>query len=164
MLSTSIHRLRDLAVVQFERHVPQRLKPRSKQCRYRSAEALRHPKSRARSSFSAGCEAVPFQNKFKLTHYPESISGDEIFHGIPHPSGRGWCIPIFWWALICRDEKSSARKNLAGALHTGGGRCMLSRSGKSNLGRHGEASGQQTQEVTAVAGQPATADFTFRAK
>jgi len=40
---------------------PQRLKPRSKQCRYRS-EALRHPKSRARSSFPAGCEAVPFQN------------------------------------------------------------------------------------------------------
>src|ERR1019366_2962893 len=34
---------------------PQRLKPHSKQCSYRSAEALRHPKSRAKSSFSAAC-------------------------------------------------------------------------------------------------------------
>jgi hypothetical protein len=41
----------------------QRLKPRSRQCRYRSAEALRHPKSRARSSFSAGCEAMPFPRR-----------------------------------------------------------------------------------------------------
>src|ERR1035437_3288837 len=39
---------------------PQRLKPHSKQCSYRSAEALRHPKSRAKSSFSATGEAVPF--------------------------------------------------------------------------------------------------------
>jgi hypothetical protein len=39
---------------------PQRLKPYSKQCSYRSAEALRHPKSRAKSSFSATCEAVPY--------------------------------------------------------------------------------------------------------
>jgi hypothetical protein len=32
---------------------PQRLKPHSKQCSYRNAEALRHPKSRATPSFSA---------------------------------------------------------------------------------------------------------------
>jgi hypothetical protein len=38
---------------------PQRLKPHSKQCSYRSAEALRHPKSRAKSSFSAAWEGVP---------------------------------------------------------------------------------------------------------
>ena len=37
---------------------PQRLKPHSKQCSYRSAEALRHPKSNARSSFSATCYAL----------------------------------------------------------------------------------------------------------
>ncbi len=33
---------------------------------------------------------------------------------------------FFWCALICRDEKSSVLKNLDRALHTGGGRCMLS--------------------------------------
>jgi hypothetical protein len=53
---------------------PQRLKPHSKQCSYRSAEALhpitpkpgvlgapalRHPKSSATPTFSAACEAVP---------------------------------------------------------------------------------------------------------
>jgi len=61
---------------------PQRLKPYSEQCSYRSGEplhpitpkagvlrtpALRHPKAKATSSFSASCEAVPFQNKFKLS-------------------------------------------------------------------------------------------------
>src|SRR5260370_41813174 len=56
-------------VVSEQEPRPQRLKPHSKQCSYRSAEALRHPKSRATSSFSAACEAVPFQSKFKLTHY-----------------------------------------------------------------------------------------------
>jgi tetratricopeptide (TPR) repeat protein len=35
---------------------PQRLKPHLKQCSYRSAEALRHPKSRAKSSSSATCK------------------------------------------------------------------------------------------------------------
>jgi hypothetical protein len=43
---------------------PQRLKPDSKQNAYRSAEALRHPKSRATSGFSASCEAVPCPNLF----------------------------------------------------------------------------------------------------
>src|SRR6266446_9966913 len=42
---------------------PQRLKPHSKQCGYRSAEALRHPKSRrpdsrSKPSFSAVCLAT----------------------------------------------------------------------------------------------------------
>jgi hypothetical protein len=55
--------------------VPQRLKPQSKQYTYRSAEALRHPKTSARSTFSAGCEAVPFQSRFKLHRYPLSGSG-----------------------------------------------------------------------------------------
>jgi len=39
---------------------PQRLKPDSKPSSYRSAEALRHPKSTAKLSFSAACEALPF--------------------------------------------------------------------------------------------------------
>ena len=39
---------------------PQRLKPDSERSSYRSAEALRHPKSGPRLSFSAACEAVPF--------------------------------------------------------------------------------------------------------
>jgi hypothetical protein len=39
---------------------PQRLKPNSKQCAYRSGEPLRHPKSTARATFCASCEAVPF--------------------------------------------------------------------------------------------------------
>jgi len=38
----------------------------------RSGEPLRHPKARTKSSFSAGCEAVPFQNKFKLIYYPDA--------------------------------------------------------------------------------------------
>src|SRR5208282_1777774 len=33
--------------------LPQRLKPQSGQCRYRSGEPLRHPKPRATASFSA---------------------------------------------------------------------------------------------------------------
>jgi hypothetical protein len=45
---------------------PQRLKPHSKQCSYRSAEALRHPKSQAKSSFSATCKA-----EFKTMHLPQ---------------------------------------------------------------------------------------------
>jgi hypothetical protein len=32
-------------------------------------EVLRHPKSTTTTSLSASCEAVPFQSKFKLTHY-----------------------------------------------------------------------------------------------
>src|SRR5208282_305774 len=43
---------------------PQRLKPDSEQSRYRSAEALRHPKSSPRLSFSAACEAVPYPKPF----------------------------------------------------------------------------------------------------
>jgi hypothetical protein len=39
---------------------PQRLKPDSRQYTYRSAEALRHPKSTTTASFSARCEGVPF--------------------------------------------------------------------------------------------------------
>jgi hypothetical protein len=41
---------------------PQRLKPHSKQCSYRSAEALRHPKSSATPTFSAASEAVSYPN------------------------------------------------------------------------------------------------------
>jgi hypothetical protein len=48
--------------------LPQRLKPDSERSLYRSAEALRHPKSSAMASFSATSEGVPFQSKFKLTH------------------------------------------------------------------------------------------------
>ena len=44
--------------------LPQRLKPDSKQSSYRSAEALRHPKSSAKLSFSAACEAVPYPKRF----------------------------------------------------------------------------------------------------
>ena len=43
-------------------HSPQGLKPHSKQCGYRSAEALRHPKAKAEPGFTANCEAVPFPN------------------------------------------------------------------------------------------------------
>jgi len=39
---------------------PQRLKPDSRQCTYGSGKPLRHPKSSAKSSFSAGCKAVPY--------------------------------------------------------------------------------------------------------
>jgi len=39
---------------------PQRLKPDSRQCTYDSGKPLRHPKSSAKSSFSAGCKAVPY--------------------------------------------------------------------------------------------------------
>jgi hypothetical protein len=49
---------------------PQRLKAESKQSSYRSAEALRHPKAKIKSSFSASCEAVPFENRVELSHYP----------------------------------------------------------------------------------------------
>jgi len=42
---------------------PQRLKPGSKQSSYRSAEALRHPKARARSSFSAAACKTDIENK-----------------------------------------------------------------------------------------------------
>ena len=37
---------------------PQRLKPHSKQCSYRSAEALRHPKSSATPSYPTACKAA----------------------------------------------------------------------------------------------------------
>jgi hypothetical protein len=43
--------------------VPQRLKPDSKQSLYRSAEALRHPKSRAMASFSASPDVVPIPGR-----------------------------------------------------------------------------------------------------
>src|ERR1019366_1664823 len=43
---------------------PQRLKPHSKQCSYRSAEALRHPKSQAKPTFSATCKAEPYPKPF----------------------------------------------------------------------------------------------------
>jgi hypothetical protein len=46
-------------VIFGQKALPQRLKPHSKQCTYRSAEALRHPKSRTTPSFSAAREAVP---------------------------------------------------------------------------------------------------------
>jgi len=42
--------------------LPQRLKPHSKQCTYRSAKALRHPKSRAKPSFSANSERRALPN------------------------------------------------------------------------------------------------------
>jgi hypothetical protein len=45
-------------VVSEQKQRPRRLKPHSKQCTYRSAEALRHPKSRAKSTFSASCKAA----------------------------------------------------------------------------------------------------------
>jgi hypothetical protein len=37
---------------------PQRLKPDSKQCTYRSGKPLRHPKSSTTPTFSASCKAV----------------------------------------------------------------------------------------------------------
>jgi hypothetical protein len=45
-------------VVSGQEPRPQRLKPYSNKCSYRSAEALRHLKSRATSSFSAACEGA----------------------------------------------------------------------------------------------------------
>jgi hypothetical protein len=45
---------------------PQRLKPYSQQCTYRSGEPLRHPKSSATSTFSASCEAASLQNNVKV--------------------------------------------------------------------------------------------------
>ena len=56
-------------VAQFERTFPQRLKPNSEQGSYRSGKPLRHPKSTARSTSSASCEAGPLQSKFQLSHY-----------------------------------------------------------------------------------------------
>jgi len=41
---------------------PRRLKPRSKQCTYRRAKTLRHPKSGAKPSFSAACKTRTRQN------------------------------------------------------------------------------------------------------
>ena len=51
-------------VLRGRRVRPQRLKAQSKQSLYRSAEALRHPKSRAAASFSAISEVVPFPKPF----------------------------------------------------------------------------------------------------
>jgi len=42
----------------------------------RGTPAVRHPKSSATPSFSATSEAVPFQGKFKLTHYRSSVRFD----------------------------------------------------------------------------------------
>ena len=47
---------------------PQRLKPHSKQGSYRSAKALRHPKSQAAFSFSAASDAVPFPQPIYETY------------------------------------------------------------------------------------------------
>ena len=44
-------------VVSEQEPCPQRLKPSSKRCSYRSGEPLRHPKSSAKPIFSASCEA-----------------------------------------------------------------------------------------------------------
>jgi len=57
-------------VVRDQTVSPQRLKPDSKQSSYRSAEALRHPKSTAKLSFSAACKAAPLQNKVKIRIFP----------------------------------------------------------------------------------------------
>jgi hypothetical protein len=43
-------------VVSAQESRPQRLKPHSNQCSYRSGKPLRHPKSSARASFSATSE------------------------------------------------------------------------------------------------------------
>jgi len=51
-------------VVRDQTVSPQRLKPDSKPSSYRSAEALRHPKSSAKFSSSAACEAVPYPKPF----------------------------------------------------------------------------------------------------
>jgi hypothetical protein len=54
-------RLKLAEKVVCEEWSPQRLKPHSKQCSYRSAEALRHPKPEGNIEFSASCKAVrPF--------------------------------------------------------------------------------------------------------
>ena len=47
-------------VVSEQEPCPQRLKPNSQQCTYRSGEPLRHPKSSATPNFSAACEVVPY--------------------------------------------------------------------------------------------------------
>jgi len=66
--------LRPPRVIRVEMHrvseqgpCPQRLKPNSQQCAYRSGEPLRHPKSNATPTFSAACEAVPFSKPINDT-------------------------------------------------------------------------------------------------
>jgi hypothetical protein len=66
-------------VVSGQESRPQRLKPDSKQCTYRSSEALRHPKSRATSSFSAACETVPFPNLPRINR-ADVLSGEKAAH------------------------------------------------------------------------------------
>jgi hypothetical protein len=58
-----------VVVMQFEDCRPSAAKAEPEQWTYRSAEALRHPKSNAMASFSATSGAVAFQSRFELHHF-----------------------------------------------------------------------------------------------
>ncbi len=49
-----------MGVVRLENCRPSAAKAEFKQCTYRSVEALRHPRTSARSRFFAACEAVAY--------------------------------------------------------------------------------------------------------
>jgi|SRR5208283_1956973 len=59
---------------------PQRLKPDSEQSSYGSAEALRHPKSSPRLSFSAACEVAPFPKPTRHNECRKDVGNFSQFH------------------------------------------------------------------------------------
>jgi hypothetical protein len=69
-------RLKEAAETVFpeQKPQPQRLKPHSKQCRYRSGKPLRHPKSSATPTFSAACKTVPYPKPIYETRSRKSPS------------------------------------------------------------------------------------------
>jgi glutamate carboxypeptidase len=58
-------------LIRAQRVPPQRLKPYSKQCSYRSAEALRHLKSSARPTVSAASDAPNVEARRRLVYFEE---------------------------------------------------------------------------------------------
>jgi len=75
---------------------PQRLKPNSQQCTYRSAEALRHPKSSSTSSFSADCDAVPFPKPISATLHLAAFYLEGQKFVVQKGSGP-WKASGAWW-------------------------------------------------------------------
>jgi hypothetical protein len=68
--------------------------PQSFCATYGPAKAVLLLQSRVRLSFSAACEVVPFQNRFKLTHYHRGMrrpygAQQWILVSIPHAEARG---------------------------------------------------------------------------
>jgi cytochrome c biogenesis protein CcmG/thiol:disulfide interchange protein DsbE len=104
---------------------PQRLKPHSKQCGYRSAEALRHPKSRllklrrpksrSTSSFSAGCLATLVTigllsaligcysggNPARIGSNAPDFTVQDSDHKVTLSQFRGQVVVLNFWGTFC---------------------------------------------------------------